>query len=199
MKQPEVVTKAQLAAELDCPRGTVSRLVKRGLPVRKDGRLNRLATLRFIVHAMTGYRGGWGGARRDGKEDLNTRAKRLLGEQAPKAQRPRGADRGESLTSEELVACREQLLDYIRAHAGERLPILARELGLPEYVALDAFNLFDCLLAGCGADDLTPDYEWDSAGEGGAPMTPEQEKQADTLLERIDAVCNELRAAVATA
>jgi hypothetical protein len=192
MKQV-AITKAALAAELDCPRGTITRLCQRGMPTLKDGRLNRAETLRWMLHYCSGAGGGWIGGRR-GKASIYERAKALLeGKPAPKAGRPRVADRREP--SDELVVCREELLDYIRAHAADRLPILARELGLPEYVARDAFNVFDCLLAGCGASDLTPDYEWNEVGDCGEPMTPKQEKQADALLERIDAFCNNLRAA----
>lgn len=197
MKHDASVTKAAFAALLDCPRGTVSRLCRRGMPVRSDGAVNTGEALRWVANLTSGIGGGWTGGQR-GKLSLCDRAKSLLdGKRVPKPQPKRKpfTERGKTSASREIVASREGLLDYIRAHAAVRLPIVARELGLREYVARDAANVFDALLAGCGADDLMPDYAWPEFDDGGEPLTPELEKLADAVLEQITAICNDLRAA----
>ena len=72
-----VVSKADLARELDCPRSRVTQLTHAGMPVRSDGKLDRLTALRWIVFYTSGAGGGWWGSLR-GKPSIYDRAQALL-------------------------------------------------------------------------------------------------------------------------
>jgi hypothetical protein len=198
MKQ-SVVTKAQLARELDCPRGTVTRLCQRGMPTRPDGRLDRLASLQHIADSTSGFNGGWTGNWR-GKEDLNTRAKRLLGGvTAPALPDP-----------EEPVE--HILLDAIRRgafrYAGEVTLWLSQKItehgkhgaALAVLMAADAL---DAMLYEFG-DDISVDYEYPAFPQpdyrklvkrtGSQASMEELDEAADSILSELNSFISELKA-----
>lgn len=193
MKQTDVVTKAAFAALLECPRGTVSRLCGRGMPVRPDGKVNTVEALRWITELTSGFKGGWVGRRR-GKEDLNSRAARLLDGGSAVPQRRGFAEDETDMDLDGLagvdgtcaIATEAQrvLLDRIRRNAAELLPAVARRLKLPKLHIDAALGIFDSLLAGCGADSEALDYEWPVFGEPGYYDSEE----AGDFCTRLDAI-----------
>jgi len=54
-----VITKAELARELNLSRARVSQLSKMGLPVRPDGKLNRVEALAWVTGNVCSWLGGW--------------------------------------------------------------------------------------------------------------------------------------------
>jgi hypothetical protein len=79
----EVITKAELARELDLSRARVSQLCKIGLPVRPDGRLNRAEALAWVKANVCSWRGGWWG---DIRQKPNARRGRVQDELAETAE-----------------------------------------------------------------------------------------------------------------
>src|ERR1044071_4050915 len=70
-----LITKAELARELDLSRARISQLCKIGLPVRPDGKVNRVEAVAWVKANICSWRGGWwgnlrqnhtGGPERDG-------------------------------------------------------------------------------------------------------------------------------------
>ncbi len=57
----DVITKAELAQELDLSRARISQLCMMGLPVRSDGKLNRAEALGWVKANVCSWRGGWWG------------------------------------------------------------------------------------------------------------------------------------------
>ena len=57
----DVITKAELARELDLSPPRISQLCKLGLPVRPDGKLNRAEVLAWMKGNVDPSRGGWWG------------------------------------------------------------------------------------------------------------------------------------------
>jgi phage terminase Nu1 subunit (DNA packaging protein) len=51
----EIVTKAELALELEVSRPRISQFVQRGMPVRRDGRVDLLAACRWLVTHLDDY------------------------------------------------------------------------------------------------------------------------------------------------
>jgi len=182
MKQ--TVSKAQLAAELGCPRASITRLCQAGMPVLAGGLLDRPVTLQYLATKTCGAGGGWLAGQR-GKPDLASRARALLAGKPVRKGKPAWKAPKPERESARL------LMDCIRGQAAIRLPLLARELGLPERVSQQTADLFDLLLAGCGVDDLLPDYEW-PAFAGSAAMSPETEARADELWSRLAAIFDRL-------
>jgi len=155
-----IISKATLAAELGCPRGTISRLCSSGMPSREDGTLDRGAALAWIMKYRSGFNGGWIGKRR-GKEDLNTRAKRLLEGESATAGLPEAQS--------EPGPCEHALLHSVRAGAFRYLPeiviwFMERLKGCgedaPGVALMVAGEVFDAVLSEFG-DDLAPDYGWE--------------------------------------
>lgn len=56
MEPPEIITKAELATLLGVSRPRVSQLVRDGLPVRADGKLDREAALGWLRRYATSWR-----------------------------------------------------------------------------------------------------------------------------------------------
>jgi hypothetical protein len=56
----KVITKADLARELNLSRARISQLCHEGLPVRPDGKLNRTEVLSWVKRYCCPYAGGWG-------------------------------------------------------------------------------------------------------------------------------------------
>jgi hypothetical protein len=75
----KIVTRAQLAAELGCARSRMTQLTAEGMPMRPDGKLNRLEVLQWLTRYHSGHGGGWSEQMR-GKAGLEERARKLLGE-----------------------------------------------------------------------------------------------------------------------
>lgn len=73
------ITISTLAAELGCEPSSISRYVKRGMPVLGDGSLDREQALNFIARQTSGSGGGWSAQSRHGKPSLQERAAKLLG------------------------------------------------------------------------------------------------------------------------
>jgi hypothetical protein len=57
----DVITKAELARELDLSRARISQLCGMGLPVRPDGRVNRADAVAWVKANICSWRGGWWG------------------------------------------------------------------------------------------------------------------------------------------
>jgi hypothetical protein len=57
----DVITKAELARELDLSRARISQLCMMGLPVRPDGKLNRAEAMAWVKANVCSWRGGWWG------------------------------------------------------------------------------------------------------------------------------------------
>jgi phage terminase Nu1 subunit (DNA packaging protein) len=51
----EIVTKAELALELEVSRPRISQFVQRGMPVRHDGKVDLLAACRWVVNNLDDY------------------------------------------------------------------------------------------------------------------------------------------------
>jgi len=160
MKQSAVVTKADLARELGCGSGSLSRVPD--LPVRPDGKLHRSKVLGFLARQTSGFGGGWmdGGTRGPG---LAERAAALLDgrRKEPKAR----AARTETWTYDEYG---HWLMDQIRADLLTVAPVafrlLAAELmalgeASPDVAALLACDAIDAILSRA-VDRLVPEYEW---------------------------------------
>ena len=56
-----IITKAELARELDLSRARISQLCKSGLPVRPDGKLNRAEAVEWVKANVCSWLGGWWG------------------------------------------------------------------------------------------------------------------------------------------
>lgn len=57
----DVITKAELARELELSRARISQLCMMGLPVRPDGKLNRAEAVAWVKANVCSWRGGWWG------------------------------------------------------------------------------------------------------------------------------------------
>src|ERR1035438_3064943 len=57
----DVITKAELARELELSRARISQLCMMGLPVRPDGKLNRAEDVAWVKANVCSWRGGWWG------------------------------------------------------------------------------------------------------------------------------------------
>lgn len=57
----DVITKADLARQLDLSRARISQLCGMGLPVRPDGRVNRAEAVAWVKANVCSWRGGWWG------------------------------------------------------------------------------------------------------------------------------------------
>ena len=55
----DVITKAELARELNLSRARISQLCKSGLPVRPDGKLNRAEAMAWVKGNVSSWLGGW--------------------------------------------------------------------------------------------------------------------------------------------
>jgi hypothetical protein len=55
----DVITKAELARELDLSRARITQLCRIGLPVRTDGKLNRAEAVAWVKANVCSWRGGW--------------------------------------------------------------------------------------------------------------------------------------------
>jgi hypothetical protein len=83
----DVITKAELARELELSRARISQLCMMGLPVRPDGKLNRAEAVAWVKANVCSWRGGWWG---------NLRQKAGRGRAPiPAANMPAGMDLGE--------------------------------------------------------------------------------------------------------
>jgi phage terminase Nu1 subunit (DNA packaging protein) len=49
---PEIITKADLARLLGCDRSRITQLARAGMPVRRDGRLDRETALAWVQHKL---------------------------------------------------------------------------------------------------------------------------------------------------
>jgi hypothetical protein len=57
----DVITKAELARELELSRARISQLCGMGLPVRPDGKVNRAEAVAWVKANVCSWRGGWWG------------------------------------------------------------------------------------------------------------------------------------------
>ena len=57
----DLITKAELARELNLSRARISQLCGMGLPVRPDGRVNRAEAVAWVKANVCSWRGGWWG------------------------------------------------------------------------------------------------------------------------------------------
>jgi len=55
----DVITKAELARELNLSRARISQLCKSGLPIRPDGKLNRAEAVAWVEGNVCSWLGGW--------------------------------------------------------------------------------------------------------------------------------------------
>ena len=59
-----IITKADLAREMNLSRARITQLCQKGLPVRPDGKLDRAAAMRWIRMYQCPFLGGWYGKSR---------------------------------------------------------------------------------------------------------------------------------------
>jgi hypothetical protein len=141
----EIIRKSELAAELGLSKARISQLVKIGLPVRSDGRLDRAQALAWLKKYTSSSSGGW---HRRGKENTSDVAGKLLGES------PR------EFSADEIAAFR-MLLDRLCIGAS-RIPELLLQAGLKDIdmavAAPEAFRDLVFVLAGDDITDFT--YDW---------------------------------------
>jgi len=116
-KEHGPITRAELASQLESNRGSIGRLIKAGLPIRKDGRFDRHIALEWIVRQTSGARGGWGAAR--GKEDIRARAEHLLHGVLPSVQQDHIALSKNDLDKKVLTERHEKLRLENAARRGE--------------------------------------------------------------------------------
>jgi hypothetical protein len=154
-----IVSKAEFAKQLDCPRSRITQLSAEGMLVRPDGKVDRLAALHWICKFRSGFGGGWEGSIR-GKPSIRERAKRLLeADGAPLPSVPETesepdapevkVDHGARAVFESLIA------------ASPRVPEILAELGVRDPVTLavsaDLFCDLVFVLAGAQSDAA---YDW---------------------------------------
>jgi hypothetical protein len=202
-----IVTKSQLAAELECGSGTLSRI--RDLPVRPDGQLNRAEVLQWLSYYTSGFGGGWGARR--GKAGLQERAARLLKGQ-PASEGTDATDGHGTVTAPvadpfagidtegpEYIARRE-LLDRILGNA-QVIPELALKLGCQDMgLAITFYEIFRTLVLAltdgieaevfdwsCGDDIPNPHMDYAKlAAKHKVPYGPESETRAEALWTSLD-------------
>lgn len=189
----EIVTKAEFARLLGCAKSRISQLAKDGLPVRRDGRLNRLECLQWITTYQSGHGGGWGGGLRG--PAIIDRAQRLLGGDAPADD----ADVLAELLSGDEARARRELFDTILRNA-RLIPEIALKLGYSRdmtqlIVAYEAFRSLALWLAG-GLEDLAYDFDTDDippaidfaafAKKHKLAFSPEMKTKAEETLDPLD-------------
>jgi hypothetical protein len=69
----DVISKAELARELELSRSRISQFCKAGLPVRPDGSLNRAEAVEWVEANIDPARGGWWGSLRDQRTSASRR------------------------------------------------------------------------------------------------------------------------------
>jgi hypothetical protein len=189
-----IVTKSQLAAELECGSGTLSRI--RDLPVQPDGQLNRVEVLQWLAYYTSGFGGGWGARR--GKAGLQERAARLLdgGEaEVPEAEPDTASFTLEEFREEWRKARREG--ELFAANQLRRPGNVAIIAGLAAAFGCDAAGAYGMaiwysfLIAGwvCDDDEFTEyEYDWAPLAERlGVPVDLEAwRKEAGRRVEAWD-------------
>src|SRR5215471_12536246 len=80
-----VISKAALARELGVSRPRIAQLARAGLPVRSDGKLNRMEAVEWVAANIDSTRGGWGEGMRPKK---NAKASDAGPEKAPEPKMP---------------------------------------------------------------------------------------------------------------
>ncbi|MCC6861671.1 MAG: hypothetical protein IT158_24085 [Bryobacterales bacterium] len=165
-----IVTKAELARELQCSKGAIAYYVSRGgLPVRADGKLDREAALRWLVQYSSGVGGGWFGGSGRGA-GLVERAEALLAGEPVEVPAARRRTRRRS----ELSGPRQEY-DRVRERFAQ-LPglLLDFERDVPAWLPLVVAELAD---AAAGAlalivDRAAPDFNLlgDSPDTDQAPL-----------------------------
>ena len=216
-----VITKADLARELNLSRARISQLCQIGLPVRPDGKLNRAEALAWVKANHCPWRGGWGGDLR--KKNKTVRPGRRQRAPMPEASMAGGMDLSAEVDSlladmerEEqarrdavLNGAYRQLLDHM-VRASEVLPAVLLSMGVRDmgmvHGAADLFTTILFHLAGPFGDAA---YDW-AANDDIPVVTPkyaelakrfgveydvdEAEKRADELCDGLYKRLNELEA-----
>ena len=67
---PDLITKAELARELGVTASRVGKMVKAGLPVQPDGRVDADEAIHWVACHVRSWRGGW-------ETDENGRRRRI--------------------------------------------------------------------------------------------------------------------------
>src|ERR1035438_10032289 len=76
MKRITVISQAAFSRLLKCSRSSVSAMVRQGLPVLEDGRIDRRTGLEWIAAGQTGSGGGWSADH--GRVSIRERAESVL-------------------------------------------------------------------------------------------------------------------------
>ena len=131
-----VVSKSQLAQELGVTRGAVTGYIRRGIPVRSDGKLNRAEALAWIRGRVEPHHADRGAAvaadlsedaaepeseRRgdgEGRKDLAVERARLACAQADMQEMKNAALRGARLPRDEVTAAVQACFSRGRARLG---------------------------------------------------------------------------------
>jgi hypothetical protein len=146
MANTTIITKAQLAREVNLSRARISQLVARGLPVRTDGRLDRGKALGWVTANRVPERGGWGegqGRRRRMPACEDTSAPAL-----PLNEATRLAHR--------------QLLDHV-VRASEALPEVLLTIGVRDWALIrGAIDVFVELVFHFALPFADGAYDWDA-------------------------------------
>jgi hypothetical protein len=156
-------TKAALARELGAARSRLTQMVRRGMPVRSDGLLDRRIALEWVAHSTSGAGGGWCGDRRE-RDGIQVRAQSLL--DAAALELP-------LLPSLELVRTRVEIYEDLRSRIpGVVALIAAKDKAIPAWLLKALLETIDTFL-GQLALALDPDLVDDEQ----SPL-PELEKPA---------------------
>ena len=214
-----VITKADLARELNLSRARISQLCQIGLPVRPDGKLNRAEALAWVKANHCPWRGGWWGDLR--KKNKTVRPGRRQRAPMPEASMAGGMDgaawadlvladmeREEQAKRDAVLnGAYRQLLDRM-VRASEVLPEVLLSMGVRDmgivHGAADLFTTILFHLAGPFGDAA---YDW-AANDDIPVVAPkyaelakrfgveydvdEAEKRADELWDRLYQCLNEL-------
>ena len=123
-----VITKADLARELNLSRARISQLCQIGLPVRPDGKLNRSEALAWVKANHCPWRGGWWGDRR--KKNKTVRPGRRQRAPMPEASMAGGMDLDSLNTDIDLASMTagvDELLAEVSAGVDSLLADMERE------------------------------------------------------------------------
>jgi hypothetical protein len=182
----QTVSKSELAALLGCSKSSVTYQIGRGMPVKKDGTLDRRRCLEWLSGMTSGHPGGWSGDLRG--DGLQARAERLLAGKPALSAAP------------EPAPASDELLDAIRQRAAVLLPEVARRLGLPEHIVACAHEVLDLVLAYChadanffNADEEGYGYEWPAYDPPGHKASRKVEAAADAFIEKLHAILSAMR------
>lgn len=159
MKETKLISKSAFARELGITPARITQLIAKGagMPVRKDGKIDRQAALEWLKMRASSHGGGWGV--RDGGRNIAGRAAELLSAKPSKpthrkrsvVQPAHTPEFAEQLRIADALTSAEAQTEFFRA--------CMKRFGLSEQQAYDVTNWFGFVVL-CGIEDVV-----DMAGE----------------------------------